>query len=77
MFFANYLKHVSSTAKLLSIKLYNISKTGYKHVYNIQDKLFCSEIKFQIIEFSVYRKFLRIGDTNYIHNFGMKNMHQF
>ena len=54
-----------------------MSKTGYRLVYNIQDKLFYSEMKFQIIEFSVYRKFLRIEDTNYIHNFGMKNMHQF
>ena len=55
-FFANDLKHVSSTAKLLSIKLYNMSKTGYRQVYNIQDKLFYSEIKFQIIEFSVLAK---------------------
>jgi len=52
MFFANDLKHVSSTAKLLSIKLYNMCMTGYRQVYNIQDKLFYSEIKFQIIEFS-------------------------
>ena len=40
MFFANDLKHVSSTAKLLSIKLYSMSKTGYRQVYDIQDKLF-------------------------------------
>ena len=46
MFFANDLKHVSSTAKLLSIKLYNMYKTGYRQVYNIQDKLFYSEMKF-------------------------------
>ena len=45
MFFANDLKHVSSTAKQLSIKLYNMSKIGYRQVYNIQDKLFYSEIK--------------------------------
>ena len=53
MFFANDLKHVSSTAKLLSIKLYNMYKTGYRQVYNIQDKLFYSEMKFQIIELNV------------------------
>ena len=55
MFFANDLKHVSSTAKLLStsiLKMYNMSKTGYRQVHNIQAKLFYSEIKFQIIEFS-------------------------
>ena len=39
-FFANDLKHVSGTAKLLSIKLYSMSKTGYRQVYDIQDKLF-------------------------------------
>ena len=27
-----------------------MSKIGYRQVYNIQDKLFYSEIKFQIIE---------------------------
>ena len=78
MFFANDLKHVSSTAKLLSIKLYYMSKTGYRQVHNIQAKLFYSEIKFQIIEFSaLHRQILRIEDIKYIHNFGMKNMHQF
>ena len=42
--------------------------------YNIQDKLFYSEIKFQIIEFSALAKY---DENNYMHNFGMKNMHQF
>ena len=50
-----------------------MSKTGYRQVHNIQAKLFYSEIKFQII----HRQILRIEDIKYIHNFGMKNMHQF
>ena len=49
-----------------------MSKTGYRQVYNIQDKLFYSEMKFQM-----YRQFSRIEDNRYKHNFGMKNMHQF
>ena len=51
-----------------------MSKTGYRQVYNIQDKLFYSEIKFQIIEFSALAKY---DENNYMPNFGMKNMHQF
>ena len=35
-----------------------MSKTGYRQVYNIQDKLFYSEMKFQIIEFSVLAKYI-------------------
>ena len=47
-----------------------MSKRGYRQVHNIQDKLFLSEIKFQIIEFSaLHRKFLRIEDIYCIHNF--------
>ena len=38
-----------------------MSKTGYRQVHNIQAKLFYSEIKFQIIEFSALAKYSDIS----------------